>query len=91
MEILPDVELKVIFDIITNKNIIDSFNKEGLYIQDMDITQDYKGVINKKNIYDYLLTKPKFRFAKEHMDASYWDQFMDPYIPRGIYRPRLYI
>lgn len=81
---LPDVEIKVIFDIITNQNIIDSFNKEGLYINNVDITQDYKGVINKKNIYDYLLMKPNFRFVKEHMDANDWDQFMDPYIPRGI-------
>lgn len=74
---LPDVELNVILDIITNRDVIDSFNKEGLFINDVDITQDYKGVINKKNIIDYLLTKPNFRFAKEYMDAEDWEQFVD--------------
>lgn len=74
---LPNEEQNVILDIITNRDVIESFNKEGLFINDVDITQDYKGVINKKNIIEYLLTKPNFRFAKEYMDAEDWEEFVD--------------
>ena len=58
---LPDAPLDKILNIVCSKEIIKEFNNNGIFINDIDITQDYSGTINKKDVIDYLLNKPDFR------------------------------
>lgn len=58
---LPDIELDKIYNIITNTEVLITLNKEGIYINDIDFTQDFHGVINKKAVIEYLLQQNGFR------------------------------
>ena len=52
---LPAVPIDNVFELITNPTIIKSFNDEGIYINDIDFTQDFAGVINKEEVVRYLI------------------------------------
>ena len=52
---MPTVPVNDVFALITNKSIIQSFNDEGIYINDIDFKQDFAGVINKEEVIQYLI------------------------------------
>lgn len=58
---LQDVPLDKVLNIVCNKERIKEFNDNGIFINDIEIIQDFSGTINKKDVIDYLLTKPDFR------------------------------
>ena len=57
---LLDIDIEFIYNLITNATVIDVLNKEGIFIHDIDFTQDFQGVINKQSVTQYLLQQPNF-------------------------------
>ena len=57
---LPDIDIELVYNIITDKGVIDVLNKEGIFIHDIDFTQDFHGVINKEMVImsEWKETKP---------------------------------
>ena len=49
---LPRIQ---VLALITSEEAIKSFNDEGIYINDIDFTQDFAGVINKEEVIQYLI------------------------------------
>ncbi|KAK8837707.1 hypothetical protein M9Y10_036247 [Tritrichomonas musculus] len=74
---LPDIDIELIYNLITNATVIDVLNKEGIFIHDIDFTQDFHGVINKESVIHYLLKQPNFRmqgdFPEEIEDINLQD------------------
>ncbi|KAK8838418.1 hypothetical protein M9Y10_033047 [Tritrichomonas musculus] len=57
---LPTIPITDIFALITSEDAIKSFNNEGIYINDIDFTQDFAGVINKTEVMQYLIENKNY-------------------------------
>ena len=67
---LPDIGLEKIYNIITNTEVLATLNKEGIYINDIDFTQDFHGVINMQEVIEYLLQQDGFRMEGDEIEDS---------------------
>lgn len=45
---------------ITSEDAIKSFSNEGIYIDNIDFTQDFAGVINKTEVIQYLIVNKNY-------------------------------
>ena len=53
---LANIDYASVIKYISNEENLDKLNKEGIYVGDIDFTQDFKGVFNKKKLTEYLLS-----------------------------------
>lgn len=65
---LPDIDLEKVYNIITNTEVLVILNKEGIFVHDIDFTQDFQGVINKQQVIKYLLQQESFRFEGDEIE-----------------------
>ena len=68
---LPNAPIDNIFALITDENIIKSFNDEGIYIHDIDFTQDFAGVINKDEVVQYLIENEDYVMEGNTINGNY--------------------
>ena len=61
---LADAPLKNVLRLVCDKETIYTLQEEGLYINDIDITQDFTGTFNKTQLIQYLVEQDK-RFQVE--------------------------
>lgn len=67
---LPDIDLEKVYNIITNTEVLVILNKEGIFVHDIDFTQDFQGVINKQQVIKYLLQQESFCFEGEQCEEE---------------------
>ena len=68
---LPAIPVNDVFALITSEEAIKSFNDEGIYINDIDFTQDFAGVINKEEVIQYLIDNNDYVMEGSNNDGDY--------------------
>ena len=68
---LPTIPVNDVFALITNEEANKSFNDEGIYINDINFTQDFAGVINKEEVIQYLIENNDYVMEGSNATGDY--------------------
>ena len=68
---LPDVELDKVLKLVSDTATQQTLSNNGFYINDIDITQDFAGLINKREVITYLTTEHDYRLQGSFTNADY--------------------
>lgn len=61
---LPTISANDVFAFVISEEAIKSFNEEGIYINDINFTQDFAGVISKEEVIHYLIDNKDYVMIK---------------------------
>jgi hypothetical protein len=61
---LANCKYETIIKVLNSKECIELLAKDGLFINDVDFTQDFAGLFNKTKLIEHLLQQPGYRFQK---------------------------
>ena len=68
---MPTISIDNIFALITNEETIKSFNNESIYINGIDFTQDFAGVIHKEEVIQYLIDNNDYVMEGSNASGDY--------------------